>query len=163
MRRRTPCRTAHFPQGYRIPLQRWWTRGSLPIAEVKHAGLRSSIGVHAQGVVILPGDVKVLRLAQNRRRSERLAEIPRRFILGGIPSIGDFDSGRSHGNTFVVAGRGYNHAETPILVHNRNPIAGQVNRRGGFGGALRRRRPAPPPPPPLFPPGQREAPPHSPR
>src|SRR5579872_140010 len=64
MRRGTARRTRHFPQGRRVSLQRGWTGRSLPIAEVKHTGLRSTIDIHAQGTIILPRNVKVFGLTK---------------------------------------------------------------------------------------------------
>ncbi len=100
---------------------------------MKNTRLLARVGIHAQGLVVLPGDVKVFRYAQDGRRAIGLALFSGGFILGGIPGVRDFHRGWRHGNTLVIAGRGRHHAIAPILGNDRNPVAGQIDGRRSFG------------------------------
>ncbi len=80
------------------------------------------------------------RLAHNARRSVRHALFALRHILGGVPGVGDLAGFRRQGDGIVIAfGRGQ-HAIAPILGHEGNPVASQIDGGGGLGGLTGPRR-----------------------
>src|SRR5207245_5326924 len=67
----------------------------------------------------------------------------RRFVLSRIPGISYFPGRCIQWNTGVVAFGRSEHAHTPILCNEGNPIAGEIDRRARFGGRRRLCRAAP--------------------
>ena len=122
-----------FPTRSRIALPRGFAWRDGRCREMQQARLRACIDVHFENVVVLPGDVQARGHADDVDGSVSLAGVARRFIFGGIPGIGGGASGRIQRDAGIVALGGRHHAIAPVFGHQRNPVAGKIDRSRGFG------------------------------
>ena len=121
-------RTTWERDGLEIALGKIDTR--LKVAEVQQSRLRAGVGFQFQRVGILPGDVHSRRHAHQPAGAVRLAA----SVHGGRPGIGDLPPLIVQWNAGVVALGRRHHPPSPLFVDDRDPVAGQIDRRGGLRG-----------------------------
>src|SRR5579872_853923 len=95
---------------------------------MENTSLLARVGVHAQGLVVLPSDVKAFGDAQERWRPIGFARV---WVFAWGPFARNFQGCPGHWNTLIIASRGHNHAVAPIFGNDRDPISSQVD--GGCG------------------------------
>ena len=83
------------------------------------------------------------RHTHNSGRTVRAALFAGRLVFRGIPGVGDLLAFGVDGDAGVIALRRSHHAVAPVFGYDGNPVSGEVDRSGGFGGpgGLRMTRP----------------------
>ena len=96
---------------------------------MKEPRLRARVDVHAEGVVVLPGDVKPAGFTHDVRRSVTFARSTGGFVFCRVPGVGDSAGGRVDWYSGVVALLRRDHANSPVFADDRYPVSGKVYRR----------------------------------
>jgi hypothetical protein len=113
-------------------------RHALPVAagaagrpESEPASLRARVGFELQRLIVLPGDVNPSRQAHDSSGAVRSALFASGFIAGRIPRVGHLTCRCVQRHAREVAFRRCRHAEAPVLGDERDPVARQIDGRGG--------------------------------
>ena len=96
---------------------------------MQQARLRARVEIHLQRVVVLPGDVQPPGLTHDAADAECLALQARGIVLCEIPGVGRTRAGLIQRHAFVVALLRSLDAMAPVFADDRNPVAGEIDRR----------------------------------
>ena len=122
-----------------LPARRRVSR-RLPLAEVEDRRVCVPASVSTLSVlIVLPRDVQPAGNAHERRRAVRPALLAGSLVLRRIPGVRDLLCVDGDRNAQVVALWRRHHAPAPVLRDDRHPVAGEIDRRGGFRRRRRRR------------------------
>src|SRR5262245_15835865 len=91
----------------------------------------AGVGLELQRAVVLPRDANACGDTHDRRSAERPALIARRIVGGKVPAIGYLAALGVERHARIIALRRCHHPPSPVLGDDRDPLTGEVDRRGG--------------------------------
>src|SRR5215831_5172616 len=107
---------------------------------MQHTRLLAPVGLDLQCIRRIPGDVQAHRHVHQPGTAIRATvDDPRGLIVRasvqrGIELVGDLAGGGVERNLRVVTLRRRHHAEAPVLIDDRHPIAGEICQCRGLSG-----------------------------
>src|SRR5579862_9244497 len=99
--------------------------------------LRAGVGIEFESVVVGPGNFQARGEMHDAGGAECAAGVAVGFVFGRVPGVGEAAGFGVDGDEGDVTFGWGDHAPAPFVVDYGDPVAGQVDAGGGFGGGRR--------------------------